>query len=574
MKSLIALISLTCLPIICFSQSKHDSLLIDSLNQEAWSLIREDPLQCLKKAKRVYRLAKNRDYSYGSMKAMISCGSSLYLQGELDSAEYYYKKALQIASESNIIEGKISIHTNLGSLYRSRGMYKIALEHIEVSLELKKGSGYCKIVNGYANLGNLYVAMGEYRKAVQVFKEGKKYVARDTCSSHSAIPIGLGVAYYKLGETDLALKEMSGTVSRVHMPKILNNRGLCYMKDKNYQKALDFFEQALIHNRDSINSRMGMVTNYLNIAKIYTYLQEFTNAEENLSRAWDIIKVENYISEKIDYYENFSDLSFEQGRFKQAYDYLVEAEKLKDSIQSKELDELQSGYYSYFNVQNKERQLEEEKLRSEALELNNEKERIKTSRALWIVLLVSILAVGITYFLYRAYKKNRLISKQKDQLAEQKNQLNEEVERRKYFQERYNETLGRTLQASNSRSKREDIDLKRIVMVEKVKGSDAIEIHTLNGAVYTKVKPIKKLIVEDLSDSFFTLVNKSVIMNLHYIKSVELKEDRITIELPILDRDKKKSVISNRSISLHKQGEIRESFLVEYEDFVRSGGSK
>ncbi len=548
------------------SQTKEDSLLVDSLNEKAWSFIQKNPETCLKKAQEVRKLAKIRNYPRGEMKSLISCGGAYFLLGEQDSAQYYYSLALKIANKAEIIEGEISVNNNLGALYRSMGLYEISLKHLKRALELKKRENQkgCTLVNACTNIGNLYVSMEEFEKAVQVFREGMQYKTDDK-SCFQNLSNGLGIAYYKLDSTQLALKLFEGDFNPVIAPATLNNRGLCYMKEGQYDEAMSYFKKALVLNRDSLNSAIGMLSNSLNISKVYTSQRNFSQAKSYLDSAWRLIMVGEFPEEKIDYFENYSDLYEAKGDFKNAYSSMLKANALKDSLKTLRLDELQSNYFAYFKVEQKQRQLEEEKLRSKSLKLSNEKERLKSSRAWWIIsLLVIILLTSVT-FLHRIIKNRRLIFLKNER-------LNQEVQRRKYFQKRYNETFGRTLQASNSQSKREKIDLRRIILIQKQKGSDAISIHTLNGSVYTKVKPISRLIEEDLSNSFFAIVNKSVIVNLHYIESVDPEGDSVIIRLPKLDKDKKKVIISNRTITLHKQGEIRMKFLSEFGGFQKSGG--
>lgn len=554
--------------LIGHAQTSKDSLLIDSLNQQAWSFIQKDTKKCLEKAREVRKLAKKRGYPKGEMKSLISCGSAHLLMGSQDSAQYYYSQALEIANKAQIIEGQISVNNNLGALYRSMGLYEISLRHLKRALELKKRENQngCALINACTNIGNLYVSMEEYDKAIQVFKEGMQY-ATDDESCFQNLNIGLGVAYYKLDRTKKALSVLKGDFSPALTPIVLNNKGLCYQKEGQYDIALAHFEQALVLNRDSLNSKIGMLSNSLNISKTYTTLGNFLQAERYLDSAWIFIETGKFPEEKIDYFENYSDLYEAKGDFKNAYSCMLKANSLKDSLQTARLDELQSNYFAYFKVEQKQRQLEEEKLHSKSLKLSNERERLKSSRAWWIISLLLIILLIAGTLLYRIIKNRRLI-------ALKNHQLNEEVERRKYFQERYNETFGRSLQASNSQSKREEIDLKRIVLVQKQKGSDSIEIHTLNGSIYTKVKPIIKLIEDELRDSFFSVVNKGTIVNLHYVESINPDEHSITIKLPVLDKDKKKSITETKTIALHKQGEIRERFFSDYDDFVYSGGSK
>lgn len=552
---------------IILSQTKQDTLLIDSLNTEAWSFLRKDPMKCLEKAKEVYTLAKSKSYLYGETKAMVTCGASFYRQSMQDSARVYFNKALKIAKSSNDLKGQANIYNNLGGLYSSMGMYSVALEYLKKSLEVKKkyGADDCLISSTYLNIATAYNQMEEIDKAIEVYDKARKLIDKDSCEYYVALKIASSIAYCKIGEIDKALLELEGSFPRAFVPKVLNNRGMCYIERKDYSKALDLFEKALILNRDSINSPMGMIGNYLNIAKVQTLLGQLYRAEESLNTGQKLLESVKFPELKIDFYKGYAKLYEAKGDFKKAYSSIVKSRELSDSLKSNDLDELQSNYFAYFNVQEKERELEQEQFKSKSLKSDNEKERIKSSRMRWIISLLMVILTIASVLYYRIRKNKKII-------AEKNVQLNEEVERRKYFQERYNETLGRTLQAANNQSKREEIDLKRIVLVEKQKGSDAIFIHTLNGSIYTKVKPISRLINEELSDSFFTAVNKSVIVNLHYIESVNLEENKVIVKIPVLD--KKKAVLETRTISLYKQGGIRDKFLSEYDDFVHSGGSE
>lgn len=535
-----------------FSQSKEDSVMIDEMNNEAWSFIGSDPLKCLELSREAVIIARKKGYSKGEMKAMTTCGSSFYVQGIQDSAAYYYNRALEIAEKVGNTEGQAALHNNLGALYRSNGLYTVALKHLKESLELKKGAqDQCKIASAYINIGNLYVTMEQFSKAIEVYSEAREFVDKGNCATIENLKVGLGVAYYKLDRTKEALRTLEGAYSLRIYPLVLNNRGLCYLKDEDFPKALEHFQKALGLNRDSLNSQSGMLGNYLNIGKVQTKQGNFAQAEKSFAQAWGLIQSGHFPDEKIDYHKNYAELYEKMEKWDNAYRHQTLAEQLADSMRSIELDELQSSYFTYLEVREKERHLESEKEKSEQLSLESKREQMKSNRAIWIAVFIGLFAILLVLFSVRVYKrKKRLV---------EKNQTIQD------YQKQFYESQGRKIRVNTMDSKRQTLDIGSITHIEKEKGEDYVNLYSVDGRRYTNFSSVNELMQNELSLSAFVQISRSVIVNLHYTIGVD--EDSVSVETRKFDDKKKKVIVELKTLKLFKKEELKRSFFEQHEKF-------
>lgn len=121
----------------------------------------------------------------------------MQMQGELDSAVYYYKKSLEIQPTA---EG----YTFLGWTYSVQGKLRQAISACRRAIDADPDFG-----NPYNDIGAYYLQMGELEKAIPWLKKAKK--AKRYASPEFAY-MNLGKVYERKGLWPLALIEYRGAL--------------------------------------------------------------------------------------------------------------------------------------------------------------------------------------------------------------------------------------------------------------------------------------------------------------------------------------------------------------------------
>lgn len=150
-------------------------------------------------------------------------------QGKLDEAIKYYKEAIDrdpIYSEA---------YNALGTVYSRQKKWKEALKFFNKALENKL---YPTPHVPYLNIGRLYMAQKDYDKAIDAYREAKRYANQDF------IIYELGTALFEAGKTKEALSEFREGVAMA--PQNANLRyslAVALLKDGNKKAALSEFKK-------------------------------------------------------------------------------------------------------------------------------------------------------------------------------------------------------------------------------------------------------------------------------------------------------------------------------------------
>lgn len=125
--------------------------------------------------------------------------------------------------------------TYLGIIYDNKKKHEMAIKEYKEAIALNPKVGLL-----YNNLGVSYYEAGEYERAISAFKKAieKRY---DNRKVHN----NLGLALSKVGkyeETLMAFKKAGDEA------KAYNNLGCVFLQQREYKKAVDYFEKAIYIN--------------------------------------------------------------------------------------------------------------------------------------------------------------------------------------------------------------------------------------------------------------------------------------------------------------------------------------
>jgi len=102
---------------------------------------------------------------------------SVYLTNyDLESAESYFEKALNVKLREVNQSNNSSIYNNLGIIYKSKEDYPKAFEFYDKSLKIREvlndTAGMAQVYN---NLGDCYYLVGDYKKSVEILNKALLY---------------------------------------------------------------------------------------------------------------------------------------------------------------------------------------------------------------------------------------------------------------------------------------------------------------------------------------------------------------------------------------------------------------
>ncbi len=132
---------------------------------------------------RALEISEGLDY-YAEMGSAYNGLAALYnLRGDLDRAIEYAERGLRVREMIGDVEGMSRSHSNLGALFLNIGKWDNALPHLNVSLELKQRISDAKqLALAYHNLGLYYLYSGDLARARDLFSLARKQAEkiRDT----------------------------------------------------------------------------------------------------------------------------------------------------------------------------------------------------------------------------------------------------------------------------------------------------------------------------------------------------------------------------------------------------------
>jgi type IV pilus assembly protein PilF len=151
------------------------------------------------------------------------------LQGKSEDAIKYYKKAISLDSDFS------EAYNALGVVYSKQQKWNDALKNYNKALENKL---YTTPHVPYLNMGRVYMAKKDYPKAVEAYRDAKRYVSLDVISYE------LGQALFEAGRTKEATEEFQEGVSLA--PQNANMRyalALSLLKEGNKKSAVAEFKK-------------------------------------------------------------------------------------------------------------------------------------------------------------------------------------------------------------------------------------------------------------------------------------------------------------------------------------------
>ena len=228
------------------------------------------------------------DWSYGQ-----TPGDSARLLLDADQPE----KALEavIQDLKNAPENE-QLHILKGDIHTQLGKYENAAESYLKAIELEEkldNPDRQFLAKAYRNYGESCYFLHQFQRSIRICKKGLSYLESDISSSEAAdLNYNLSSSFARLGQYDSAMVYLEKVYKYdlVHgdsaaIAADLNSMGYMQFQSEDYEKALEYYWQAL-NSRPSEQERQ-VAMGYSNIGVANIHLKRFKEADKYLTESYD-----------------------------------------------------------------------------------------------------------------------------------------------------------------------------------------------------------------------------------------------------------------------------------------------
>ena len=248
-----------------------------------------------------------------------------------------YKEAYSFldSTSSDYFLTKAPIEENIGHMYSRLGDFQTAINYYQQSIESwqqvrvdgKIKIPHIRLAKVYNKLGQLFFSIKDFKSAknncLQALQILKKSVEYDQ-SFETRFTIDLSEINIALEEFDFALDQLVRlqkvtNLTPLQKMRIYHNKGLAYLKKKNYLQAIKHLNIALKQNisKDKVQEKSII---YRNLAKVYRAKQQDREAlkyqqasvqllapNSNLQDNWDVPEVEDPVQSRLELFKTLKD---------------------------------------------------------------------------------------------------------------------------------------------------------------------------------------------------------------------------------------------------------------------------
>ncbi|MBK6524676.1 MAG: CHAT domain-containing protein [Crocinitomicaceae bacterium] len=265
-----------------------------------------------------------------------------YMYSNLDSANYYSRKAIDFASEKKLRKEEGEFYNALGTTYylgsdniNAELNYLTSLSIME-EIQFQKG-----IASALTNLGTVNSANSNHAKALEYLYRG--LLIRESLNDL----VGAAIAINNIGNIhrreerfdeaidchQRALAIYTDKANKRGISNSMLNLGLDYMDLSNFEMALFYFNQCLAIQIE-IKYVAGQILTLTNLGTVYTSLANYPKAIEYHNQCAALSLETNNVSGLANAYNNLGIVFFYQGNYQKALKSYEDALQIRRSTNS------------------------------------------------------------------------------------------------------------------------------------------------------------------------------------------------------------------------------------------------
>ncbi len=450
-----------------------DSVKVDICYELAYNYQYLYPDSVVPLAAKGYALAKKTGSATGMAKCLKLIGVGYYYINDYEKALQFDSLAMHAYGLLRDTQGLGAVYNNIAIVCQNKAMYNDALANYEISLQYRRICNDTKGIGAsLTNIGNTYYSLGKYAEALMSYLSGLKI--RETLNDKQSIAnscSNIAMVYYAMGKFQKSLdynlrsiklseeaESISGAINAyinaggvlVEMGRnsealayyekayalasangftietriCLGNMGELYGLAGNYPKSIALYNLAIKMGAE-MDDPEGDASTYIGIGAIYLRKREMQKAIDYLIKAYQVSTKVNFkvgISASSD---SLAAAYYLLGDYKNAYLYKEIFSSYKDSLINDQTNKKIAETEFNFELEKKQKEivlLEKDNAIGE--KENDEQKLISIGLGAFLILFI-IISIIVFRSRQKEKKSGRLILKQKEEIQEQSNKLEE-----------------------------------------------------------------------------------------------------------------------------------------------------
>ena len=308
---------------------------------------------------------------------------NIYIElGRTTDAINTYERSLVIANESKDPLTIALTLANIAYVHRQQGNYETAINY------LIKATKMAEQINHRSLMAGSYIQLALIQYGRKLYRDALSY-AEQALSLYAQLDNkqGKATAYTIIGGSYSELNQ-NGSAAKMILEAYLINRSLgdkrqisssaqnlaeIELKNQNYPEALKYVNEAIMGLKE-INVIINLISSYVTRAKINIATKNLGQADQDIKEALALSRKGGYKAQEKKALEAYAWLRAAQGVHPDAFDLMVKANTLNDSllneVNAKQINELKTKY----ETEKKQQQIEilNEKNRFQELSIFNQ----------------------------------------------------------------------------------------------------------------------------------------------------------------------------------------------------------
>tara|TARA_R110002051_G_scaffold139763_1_gene212446 strand:+ start:4976 stop:6949 length:1974 start_codon:yes stop_codon:yes gene_type:complete len=400
--------------LLTVSKHQHGALLVGTLNEISWQYRNIHLDSALVYAMAAFSEAKKTNQKKLYASAYNTIASAYQAKAVYDSALYYHTKSLSVNFLTADSIGIANSYNNLGIIEDERGNFETSLAHYFKALKIYEHNANDPdlVPMVLSNIGIVYKKQEEYAMVLDYYQQALELYKKSTNA------FGITVTTGNIGSVLLRLKRYDEAITYAHtaadgykklgydryVPYMLNNIAVAQDSLRQHKKAEKTYQEAMTlfikdqNDYELTNTRIGFAKNQLNFERYDVAIAQLTTAVE-------VAQQKDFKEFEVNALQLLSETYFKRGNSEQAYTinqaFITKKDRLFQMNKTKAILELEAKY----QAEKKEKELSEQQaqLAQNKMEINQKNNLIYGSLAVAFLL-------GLIGYLF--YSQQRLKNKQ------------------------------------------------------------------------------------------------------------------------------------------------------------------
>lgn len=412
--------------------AQTDTNVVKASIDAARALFSSDPNLALAEAQKALYLAeKINDWRFIA-KSYNTIGSAFYFKNQLDSATYYQLQALSIQEKLNDTEGKGRSYANLSSIKSDKRQFEEAIAYaIKAEKEFLACHYFLGLGKLYNIIGGLFYKRKDLVNTEKYFLKAKNYIEKINDDSFTyTVYSNLGNYYDEIQKKELALsyyiQAYTSALKNEHVSNLIivtNNLCAQYLGLKNYELAKKYGLEALaLIQKNNVDSYYK-VNAFANFSEVLKYEKNYVESKRYIDSALHLATLEKNIEKVVICKILLSNLFNAQSDYKAAYNTLLDANNLSDSLYKTNLESQVNAINETYETEKKDLKIQQQQDVLKQKTLENKRKTIM----LWLGIIafsISSFFAALAFINFRkARKANHIIQNQNEVLTLQKTDI-------------------------------------------------------------------------------------------------------------------------------------------------------